>query len=214
MTTTTTITKHEYVALDNAYKDFNLHLFAGKLPECLITLNRHPKARGFFCANRFSHREQDRRIAEIALNPDTFEDRTDLEVLSTLVHEMVHLWQHYFGRPSRGGYHNREWATKMEKIGLMPSSTGAPGGKRTGQHVSHYILADQQFAVVAQQIIGLGFRLNWQSPTGPRAAKAQTRKKFSCYICTQAAWAKPTAQLVCGYCNLPMTQYPEAIRLC
>ena len=71
---------------------------------------------------------EDRRTAEIALNPDTFEDRTDMEILNTLAHEMCHLWQHYFGKPSRGGYHNREWATMMEKIGLMPSSTSEPGG--------------------------------------------------------------------------------------
>ena len=45
-------------------------------------------------------------------------------------------------------------------------------------------------------------------------AKAQTRTKFSGVICTQAAWAKPTAQIICGYCNLPMTPYPQAIRLC
>lgn len=210
---TTTITKHEYVALDNAYKDFNLFLFAGKLPECLITLNRHPKARGFFCADRFQHRGEDRRIAEIALNPDTFDGRTDMEILSTLAHEMCHLWQHYFGKPSRGGYHNREWATKMQEIGLMPSSTGAPGGEKLGQSVSHYILPGEQFSKVAQEIIESGFSLDWQSPTGTRAAKPPTRKKFSCYVCTQAAWAKPTAQLICGYCNLPMVQFPQAIRL-
>jgi hypothetical protein len=34
----------------------------------------------------------------------------------------------------------------MERVGLMPSSTGEPGGKRTGQKVSHYILADGPFA--------------------------------------------------------------------
>jgi len=93
----------------------------------------------------------------------------------------------------------------------MPSSTGAPGGEKLGQHVSHYVLPGERFAAAAQELIASGFKLSWQSPTGNRAAKAQTRLKFSCVICTQAAWAKPTAQLVCGYCNLPM---PQSVRLC
>jgi hypothetical protein len=35
----------------------------------------------------------------------------------------------------------------MEEVGLIPSSTGAPGGKRTGQSMSHYIDPDGKFWV-------------------------------------------------------------------
>jgi hypothetical protein len=49
-----------------------------------------------------------------------------------------HVWQHAHGKPTRNGYHNKEWAAKMDNLGLVPSSTG---GKRTGQSVSHYIAA-------------------------------------------------------------------------
>jgi predicted SprT family Zn-dependent metalloprotease len=56
-------------------------------------------------------------VDEIALNPRTFIDRTDREIVSTLVREMVHLWQFHFGKPGRRGYHNKQWATKMEEIG-------------------------------------------------------------------------------------------------
>jgi hypothetical protein len=59
---------------------------------------------------------------------------------------MVHLEQHHFGKASRNGYHNKQWAAWMERIGLMPSNTGEPGGKRTGQRMSHYILPDGAFA--------------------------------------------------------------------
>jgi hypothetical protein len=45
-------------------------------------------------------------------------------ILSTLVHEMVHVWQETYGNPSRRGYHNRQWAEKMREVGLQPSSTG------------------------------------------------------------------------------------------
>lgn len=123
-------TRQTYNVLEFAYEFFDRCLFNHTLPPCLITLNRHPAARGYFSPQRFNHRNTDQTSDEIALNPDTFIGRTDLEILSTLVHEQVHLWQHHFGQPSRNRYHNSEWATQMEALGLMPSDTGAPGGKR------------------------------------------------------------------------------------
>ena len=57
---------------------------------------------------------------EIALNPAHFASRPTAGTLSTLAHEMAHLWQHHFGTPSRTGYHNKEWAAKMREIGLIP----------------------------------------------------------------------------------------------
>lgn len=200
MINTTSITLREYGALDGAYHFFNERLFAGWLPLCLITLHRHPKARGFFCPDKFEHREQGERTAEIALNPDTFQGRTDLEILSTLVHEMVHLWQHYRGRPSRSGYHNKEWADKMEEVGLVPSSTGAPGGERVGQKISHYIEFGR-FSLAAKELIDSGFKLSWQSPHGQGgSAQKTTRAKFTCPCCQQNAWARPSAYLICGDC--------------
>ena len=49
---------------------------------------------------------------------------------------MVHLWQHHRGTPGRGRYHNQEWAEKMIEIGLMPTDTGKPGGRITGDHMA------------------------------------------------------------------------------
>lgn len=66
--------------------------------------------------------------------------REPILIFSILVHEQVHLWQWQYENPSRSGYHNKEWANKMEVVGLMPSHTGKEGGKRTGQHMTHYII--------------------------------------------------------------------------
>jgi len=198
------LTRTEYGALEEAYKFFNRCLFDGQLPSCLITLNRHPNARGYFSAERFGHRQQPQHTDEIALNPDTFLDRTDLEILSTLVHEQCHLWQHHFGKTSRGGYHNRQWASKMESIGLMPSSTGAPGGKRTGQSMTHYVLPGGEFEQAALGLLATGFQLHWQSPAGLRKNATPSKVKYSCPVCGQNAWAKPQAHLLCGNCTLIM----------
>jgi hypothetical protein len=36
---------------------------------------------------------------------------------------MAHHWQAHFGDPCRGRYHNREWAARMEALGLMTTDT-------------------------------------------------------------------------------------------
>lgn len=196
-----TTTLDEYGAFDQAYAWFNRDLFGGSLPGCLITLQRKNGARGYFSSERFHHRVAEAATDEIALNPDNFIGRTDKEILSTLVHEMVHLWQYRYGEPSRARYHNAEWAKKMEALGLMPSSTGEPGGKKTGQAMTHYILTGGLYDVSADALLSSGLRLRWQSKQmvgGSRAAKSKV--KYTCPNCGQNAWAKPGANLLCGEC--------------
>lgn len=141
-----TITSDEYAGFEGVYEWFNAQLFARQLPPCLITLQRKARSYGYFATDRFGHRvDAQASTDELALNPDTFVERSDKDILSTLVHEMCHCWQRHCGTPSRTGYHNKEWAMQMIAVGLMPSDTGAPDGKQTGQHVSHYIITGGPF---------------------------------------------------------------------
>jgi predicted SprT family Zn-dependent metalloprotease len=133
-------TTRTYTSLDRAYDHFNRKLFGNQLPPCLITTQRHKGAYGYFSGDRFACIDKPEDITdEIALNPAGFAGRTSMQTISTLVHEMVHLWQHHFGKTSRAGYHNREWAAKMHEVGLIPTDTGDLGGKETGQKVTHII---------------------------------------------------------------------------
>ena len=205
------ITGDEYGAFEHAYDWFNARLFAGALPPVLITLQRHSRMKGFFAPERFGHRAlAGTATHELALNPDSFEARSDIDILSTLVHEMAHCWQQHYGTPPRRSYHNAEWATQMRALGLMPSQTGEPGGKQTGQGMSHYILEDGPFADAAAQLLATGFALHWQStwPEALRIAKRRSKTKYTCPQCDQNAWAKPDAALLCGVCEVPLE--PEA----
>src|SRR4051812_8106156 len=101
-------TESTYQSLTAAYECFNRELFAGVLAPCLMTMQRHKGAFGYFSGERFaSIRDPEEVTDEIALNPAHFGSRTATHTLSTLVHEMCHLWQHHFGTPSRASYHNR-----------------------------------------------------------------------------------------------------------
>ncbi|WP_099609467.1 SprT-like domain-containing protein [Vibrio coralliilyticus] len=153
-------THDTYEELQEAYDYFNNHLFGDELPPCLITLQREKRTYGYFSAGRFVSREGE-TTDEIALNPAYFAVCPPEEVMQTLVHEMVHLWQYHFGKPGRGGYHNKEWAEKMEKIGLMPSSTGKEGGAKTGDKMADYIIVGGMFEQFCEQLYSGNFKISW-----------------------------------------------------
>jgi predicted SprT family Zn-dependent metalloprotease len=195
-----------YSSLDAAYDHFNRELFGGLLPPCLITMQRHKGAYGYFSRERFASLDTQEVTDEIALNPAHFASRTPTQTLSTLVHEMVHLWQHHGHHPSRNGYHNKEWATKMREVGLIPSSTGQPGGQETGQRVSHYIEDGGRFDQACTAYLATAPAILYHDRAGngeaaTRKKKAASKTKYTCPGCGQNAWAKPEAKLICGECE-------------
>lgn len=225
-----TPTQEAYAELQQAYDHFNRELFAGELPACLITLQRTAvRVAGHYSAERFGA-SGDRKADEIAINPMHFHatPKWQMQALQTLAHEMVHLWQHHFGEhKSRKAYHNAEWAAKMEAIGLMPSSTGAPGGKKTGQKMGDYPIAGGRFEAVAKALLAGGFRFTWRDRLAElrkeleggagdgegdgedgegeeKPSKSGKRVKFQCIgDCKANAWGKETLRLFCRDCEMP-----------
>jgi predicted SprT family Zn-dependent metalloprotease len=199
----TTIT---YKSLDDAYAFFNRKLFAGRLPACLITMQRSKSAYGYFAGGRFGSKDGKIVTDEIALNPSHVHERSTELSLSTLVHEMTHLEQHHFGKPSRAGYHNKEWAGLMPAVGLIPSDTGEPGGREVGQRVSHHIEAGGRFEHACAELIAKGFNPlyveRWsEGGEKTRKAKAASKTRYTCPECGTNAWAKPEVNLICGECG-------------
>lgn len=200
-----------YNQLVAAYEHFNKTLFGGTLPPCLITLQRSKKSYGYFKGKRYAN-DKGQLTDEIALNPAHFKSRAMDEVLATLVHEMVHLWQHHFGTPGRGRYHTREWAEKMKAVGLQPTADGAEGGAETGEAMSHLIISDGAFEKAAAKLQAKSFSLSWTDyieVSSTEAAgggndeveapkKAGKWFKFECPACKQSARAKYDAALLCG----------------
>lgn len=170
-------TEEAYAELQCAYDFYNGELFGGTLPHCLITFQRQKRTFGYFSKDRFVRRDG-RKADEIALNPEYFAVVPMVEVLQTLVHEMTHLWQEHFGKPSRACYHNIEWANKMEAIGLMPSHNGQPGGKRIGQSMGDYVIVGGEFEKATKRLLASGFAISWldrfpvqQPPSRPAAGQ-------------------------------------------
>ncbi len=155
-------TSEVYGEIQHAFDVFNQELFGGRLPHCLITLQRADhRCMGYFSAGRFL-RITGEKTDEIALNPLYFGTQPIATNLSTLLHEMVHAWQFHHGKSQpRRCYHNVEWADRMESVGLMPSDTGRPGGRRVGEHMSDYVIAGGPFERLCRDMLTRDFALSW-----------------------------------------------------
>jgi hypothetical protein len=202
-------TSDTYKALESAYNHFNKKLFSNELPNCMLTLSRKRGAAGYFWGNTWSDEtDAENKIDEISLNPDLLQSRDLVDTLSTLVHEMCHLEQHHFGKTSRGGYHNKQWAEMMAKVGLIASDTGQEGGKQTGPRMTHYIEDGGVYHTCADALIESGFTIPWLGVDMSTKAKPKTnsKTKYTCPTCELNAWAKPEANLTCGDCNETMEE--------
>lgn len=251
------ITAQQYGDFDFAYTQLNKALFNNQLPDCFITVNKKPNSAGYFRNSEFVDNDG-RRTDEISLNYSLFLYRSTGAVLSTLIHEMCHQWQFHHGKNKpRQAYHNKEWADKMEKVGLMPSHDGQKGGKKTGQNMTHYIIQDGKAYTEIQALIDSGFKIKWTAhgtaqmikykqenpdddtakyliggelgdenasdldrelggekaaledvepalPASKTKTTSNSKTKFTCPECNQNAWAKPSAFLKCGLCDIDM----------
>lgn len=196
-------TKETYKQVDKAYTHFNKNLFNGKLPACIITFQRKKNAYGYFKSNSWEETDGEGVTDEIALNPSEFISRGLENVLSTLVHEMCHLQQYHEGNPSRNGYHNKEWSEMMAAVGLISSSTGQVGGRKTGQRITHYIEEGGRYQKAFDQLTKKRFSIPWQAfrDEGAAAKKRATKTKYTCPGCGLNAWGKVGLDIRCGTCE-------------
>jgi hypothetical protein len=95
----------------------------------------------------------------------------------------------------------------MHAIGLIPTATGEPGGKETGQKVTHIIAEGGRFDKACTAYLARHPAILYHDRAGDgqaRKVKAASKTKYTCPDCQQNAWAKPDAHLVCGDCDEPM----------
>lgn len=194
-------TREEYSLLYDAYDALNARFFESTLPRCVITLQHSRSCYGYYHQEKFVELGSGRPTHEIALNPDDF-DRSETDVLATLLHEMCHCWQAEFGKPSRSGYHNKEWAEKMLDVGLELQAVGKPAGQQTGQKVSHRIVPTGAFLSFATGYLSKQKLLLFKSyrDVDDKKPTRNSKTKYTCPYCGQNAWAKPAAELLCGVC--------------
>ena len=102
----------------------------------------------------------------------------------------------------------------MEEIGLMPTSTGEAGGKRTGPKMTHYVIQGSAFDQATNKLIADGFKIDWTSFDAPRNSdKKKNKIKYTCSDCGLNAWAKPEAKIICGECEVALEVETDGVQL-
>lgn len=202
-----TPTLEQFAAFQAAYDFFNKTLFDGALKPCLLNFRgRHKRNMGLFWPEKWM-RADGGVTHEIALNPEVLL-RPLVETFATLVHEMCHQWQQDLGEPPRGGYHDREWGQQMERVGLIPSDTGQPDGKKTGGRMTHYIAEDGAFKRAFDKMPE-AVALPWLTGVLPGGAKTPSKNKNKMkYLCPcgNAIWGKADLIVLCGQCDEEFAQ--------
>lgn len=190
-------TRTQFAAYQQLFDYFNHRLFENSLADCMLSFSRRrSSSHTLFTAEQWRE-EAGPATAEISLNLKQLSEGEPMEVVATLVRQMVHLWQERYGSPSRNGYFNREWAEKMETTGLIPSATGLPGGRRTGQGIRHYIETEGRFARAYREMPPTYL---WPFlPTAFAKDKNGTSRKvmYRCAGCGIRVWGKGGLGLVC-----------------
>ena len=224
-------TTAQFEAFEDAYKYFNKKLFDNELPPVILNLSRKSKAMGFVAPFRWRKADDAAgkgTIHELSLNPEIL-SMSLIDVYSTLVHEQCHIWQYTYGKPSRNGYHNKEWASQMLLVGLIPSHTGKIGGRMSGQNMSDYPEKGGKFVKALEEMpdeyklpftsVEGDFRNNTAVLTSSLAEttsmngilmefgekevppKPKTSKnKYSC-PCGNNVWGKLELHIICGECR-------------
>ena len=90
----------------------------------------------------------------------------------------------------------------MIEIGLMPSHTGEPGGKQTGQSMTHYIIDGGSYDTHWQRLEASGYTLDYQDREEMRRREPKKVKvRYACSVCAIHAWGKPGLALLCVECS-------------
>jgi ribosomal protein L37AE/L43A len=201
-------TNAQFAAYRAMWVYFNTVLFGGALGDVFLNFSRLARSLGFFAPERW--RDGANQVThEISLNPAHLRRDNAKDAASTLVHEMVHLWRHGEPSPPRRGYHDRQWADRMEALGLMPSSTAAPGGTRVGYRMSHFIIPGGAFERAFEQMPA-ECHLPWtcgidDEARGEKKAKKEASRKvkvkYSCPSCGLNVWGRGGLRLRCEDCD-------------
>lgn len=203
-------TQAQFEAYQQIFDYFNRKLFANSLPDCMLRFNRRGKGLDSLF-NPDGWEKGKEATPEISLNVQCVREYESQEVMALIVRGMVHLWQEMYGKPSRRRYYNREWASKMEEVGLIPGDTGEAEGKQTGQSIKHYIEKGGRFE---RAYVELPVEYLWSfMPSGQEGgvrAEEKDKVKYTCEGCGAKVWGKSGLGIVCQCGGVVVAEGEEA----
>ena len=184
--------------LEKIFKALNADKFGGELEVPIITVQNTPKAYGHLTCNKVWHNAHGVKQYELNIGAGTL-DRPIENVVSTMLHEMVHLYNQMHGIQdcSRGNtYHNKKFKEKAEEVGLIIEYDKKIGWSITSP-------SDDLLAYVAKR--------KWEKITLGRdekltesSGKKSSTRKYQCPCCGMSVRATKEVHISCMDCNLRM----------
>lgn len=203
--------------LEKMFRALNADFFDGELEEPIITIQSTPRAYGHVTVAKTWRRKDDWRH-ELNLGAETL-DRPIEEVVATILHEMVHLYNlaHGVQDCSRGGaYHNKKFRDEAVQRGLIIDHHPTYGWTITtpSDRVLEYIL--QQ----GWTEIEINRGRTWTPPpsSGGKAGnggagvvvvtppKKSSTRKLQCPCCGNSVRATKAVRIMCMDCSEQMLE--------
>ena len=217
------LTEYKRVAgyLDKIFNLLNETYFENALSKPVITIQSTPKAYGHVsCAKVWTSDEEHRH--ELNIGAGTL-NRNIEEVVATMLHEMVHLWNMQQGVQdcSRGGaYHNKKFKEEAEKRDLLiehhPTygwTITTPTDKLVEWCIDHELgeirvtRHDGGFSFVPPT--SAGGKAGAPTPITTTGKKSSSTRKYFCPHCGASVRATKDISIICGKCYDP--KKPENI---
>lgn len=197
--------------LEKMYRQLNQDKFGGELEEPIITIQSTPRAYGHVTIGKIWKSGENRKY-ELNIGAGTI-DRPIENVVSTLLHEMVHIYhlQHDIKDCSRGGtYHNKKFKEKAESVGLVIGHD-----KRIGYSITSP--SDDLILYIAEQgweDIRIGRDEGYTPrpsggdnstdsgsiPRGGTEKKPSSTRKYQCPCCKMSVRATREVRIICADC--------------
>ena len=200
--------------LNKIFDLLNEEFFESALSRPTITIQSTPKAYGHFSLREDTWISKLGATHEINLGAGTL-SRPIENVVSTLLHEMIHYWNYECGIQdcSRGGtYHNRRFKEAAEARGLQVERSDKYGWSHTspGDALLDFVLKCGLTDILINrnefsgfQIPGTGTHSGTGGMGGYTPKKSSTRK-YICPCCGMSVRATKTVRVKCMDCDEPL----------
>ena len=180
--------------LKKAFDYYNEKLFSGKLEDCYITIQKSRHWSGYFKPKSHVMRDGETKCHTICIESTSFFDRDERAVASTLVHEMMHLWQYQYGKYPKTPTHNKEFIKKLEFLGFKAVKLDKTGRKMT-QEVKEgglFARANEDFKM----------ELDWtEVMQEKKPVRGKNKTPYKCTECNYTVYGKEGLAITCIDCD-------------
>ena len=193
-------------AFEQAFGILNDRLFESALPKTVITITPTARAYGHFTPSEVWKNGRGETFHEINLDAGTL-DRTSIQMMATLTHEMVHLfcWENGIKDTSRRGrYHNKQFKAAAEEHGLIISYDSSIGWSSTEPGKKLLLLEKEgAFATIREALC--------RPRSGVKHSAKSSTRKYVCPVCGLSVRATREVDINCNECNEKMIRQATSL---